>query len=234
MDSDSDFDEIVEGAWDALDDGALEEAAELAREARRMDEADPDPHAILGAVAFESLDLGAARAHLAEALDRDAAHPDAHFWMALVCEREGQETKAARHFRDAAKGDPGRYPLAHRLSGEEFRAEVERAIEALPADFREHLDNLAIVVEPLPDDRILEGDPPLPPTILGLHLGTPRPLHGSASGIGPNTIFLFQKNLERAAKDRTELREQIEVTLLHEIGHYLGLDEDDVEDRGLE
>ena len=119
------------------------------------------------------------------------------------------------------------------LSEKDFRAQVERAISDLPADFCARLENLAIVVESLPGDELLEGDPFFPPTILGLHVGTPLPERGTAIAAGPNTIFLFQKNIERAATTREELVEQIEVTLLHELGHYLGLDEDDVDDRGL-
>ena len=49
----------------------------------------------------------------------------------------------------------------------------------------------------------------------------------------PNYIYLFQRNLERIARDREDLIEQITITLHHELGHYLGLDEDEVEDMGL-
>ena len=49
----------------------------------------------------------------------------------------------------------------------------------------------------------------------------------------PNTIYLFQRNLERAAKDRDDLVEQIRITLWHELGHYLGFEEEDMDDLGL-
>ena len=55
-----------------------------------------------------------------------------------------------------------------------------------------------------------------------------------ASGELPPAIFLYQKNLERSCRTRAELIEQIEVTVLHEVGHLVGLDEDDLEARGLD
>ena len=60
--------------------------------------------------------------------------------------------------------------------------------------------------------------------------GTPLPDTADAVELRPNYIYLFQRNLERIARDREDLIEQITITLHHELGHYLGLDEDEVED----
>jgi predicted Zn-dependent protease with MMP-like domain len=49
----------------------------------------------------------------------------------------------------------------------------------------------------------------------------------------PNSIYVFQRNLERIAKDRADLIEQIRITLYHELGHYLGFEEEDMDDLGL-
>ena len=228
------LDRLLEEAFDALDDGEPQSAIELAQMVLKEDPSDPDAFVIIGAAEFEQLRLAEARASLTMALEIAPEHPDAHWWLGLIEERTGNELAARKYFREATRLDKKTYPPPFALPEKEFRAEVEKAIKKLPADFRAQLENLAIVVEALPGDELLEGDPPLPPTILGLHVGVPRPERGSAIGAGPNTIFLFQKNLERAAISRPELIEQIEVTLLHEIGHYLGLDEDEVEERGLE
>ena len=78
--------------------------------------------------------------------------------------------------------------------------------------------------------------PPFPPTILGLYRGPVG--HAAelpaAPGDEPVSIVLYRKNLARAVKSRTELSEQIRDTLLHEIGHLEGLDEDDLRRRGME
>lgn len=234
MSTPSELDELLDEAYEALDEGNPDEAIHLAEQALLLDEEDPDAFVVLGAAHFERLRLPEANANLKIALELDEQNPDAHWWMGLVEERQGNGDRAVKHFREATRLDRETYPAPFPLSEKEFRGEVEKAIAALPADFRLQLQNLAIVVEALPGNELLEGDPPLPPTILGLHVGTPRPEHGTTTSPGPNTIFLFQKNIERAATSRDELDEQIEVTLLHEIGHYLGLDEDDVDERGLQ
>jgi predicted Zn-dependent protease with MMP-like domain len=78
--------------------------------------------------------------------------------------------------------------------------------------------------------------PPFPPTILGLYRG---PVGHAAQlptqpGEEAPSIVLYRKNLARAVKTRAELSEQIRDTLLHEIGHLEGLDEDDLRRRGME
>ena len=91
-----------------------------------------------------------------------------------------------------------------------------------------------ISVEPLPTDaEISEG---LSPTILGVFHGTPidERLATHAGHQETVRITLFQKNLERFARTREELLEEIRITVLHEVGHLLGLDEDELYDRGLD
>ena len=74
--------------------------------------------------------------------------------------------------------------------------------------------------------------PPFPPTILGLFRGPVG--HTVTTADEPPSIVLYRKNLARAVKTRAELTEQIRDTLLHEIGHLEGLDEDDLRRRGME
>lgn len=190
----------------------------------------------LGGAQFESLRFKEARDTLTRALALDKRLARAHHWLALLEERNANDRAARNHFEDAARLAPDAYPPAFRVTEAEFHSLVEEAIRELPEDFRASLNNLDIVVEPIPDDETLAGDPPLSPAILGLHVGTPadeRPVSGAAGHL-PNVIFLFQRNIERASRDHEHLVDEVRVTLLHEIGHYLGLDEDEVEERGLE
>ena len=73
-----------------------------------------------------------------------------------------------------------------------------------------------------------------PADLLGLFVGTPL-VDRSIENTGemPPTVFLFQRNLERAARDEAELEREIRITLFHELGHALGFDEDGVEEMGL-
>jgi predicted Zn-dependent protease with MMP-like domain len=94
-----------------------------------------------------------------------------------------------------------------------------------------------VIVQEVPDERMAEtGDEELAPDMLGLFDGVPLPDTdflelGTAP---PSRIFLFQRNLERIAANRDELVDQIRITLWHELGHYLGFEEEDMEDLGLD
>ena len=106
---------------------------------------------------------------------------------------------------------------------------------ALPETFRKHLDQVGLLVEDLPSEELLfEETPPLTPELLGLFTGVPLDgeSHASAGGELPPRIYLFKRNLERNVRGPAELAEQIRVTLYHELGHYLGLEEDDLEQAG--
>lgn len=194
-------------------------------------EQDADTLARLGQAQLETLRFADARKNLEAALAKDRSLADAHYWLAHLDEREGKDAEAKKRFREASRLAPDAFPPACEVSEAEFQKHVEEAIAELPEDFRAALTNLAIIVEPFPDVALLETDPPFSPAILGMHVGEPR-----AERRGnelPNTIHLFQRNIERASTTPDELVDEIRVTLLHEIGHYLGLDEDEVDDRGL-
>jgi predicted Zn-dependent protease with MMP-like domain len=117
------------------------------------------------------------------------------------------------------------------MSRKEFEEEIERSAEKLPENFRKHLGEVAVIVEDLPSEAILrEEDPPLDPELLGLFVGTSLEdrTHMGPGGEQPPRILLFQRNLERYASDAEDLRDEIAVTLYHELGHYLGLDEEEL------
>jgi predicted Zn-dependent protease with MMP-like domain len=76
-----------------------------------------------------------------------------------------------------------------------------------------------------------KSDPPLSPSAVGLF--DPEPLAPAAGPGQPVRIFLYRKNLEISCATREEMVDEISVTLLHEVGHHLGLDEEDLDSRGL-
>jgi predicted Zn-dependent protease with MMP-like domain len=117
------------------------------------------------------------------------------------------------------------------MTRERFRQFVDEALATIPADFREALKNIAIVVEDAPTPEALAevGIEP-PDTLLGLYQGTPlteRPwAHGNAL---PDKITIFQRPIEEASEDDDDLVIAIGETLIHEIGHYFGLSEEEIE-----
>jgi predicted Zn-dependent protease with MMP-like domain len=78
-----------------------------------------------------------------------------------------------------------------------------------------------------------EHAPHISPEILGLFVGTPIGEKGSGGSGYPDVVLLFQRNLERAGHTRAEVAKEIRITLLHEYGHYLGFEEEDMERLGL-
>lgn len=97
------------------------------------------------------------------------------------------------------------------------------------------LDKVAIIVETEPSvDHLSDSDSSPDETLFGLYQGVPLTDRGSAySLVTPDQITIFVGPLERSAGTRQELEEQIRITVLHELGHHLGFDEDGLELIGL-
>ncbi len=159
----------------------------------------------------------------------------AHHHLGLLLEREGRHKEAQVHLARARTLAPDEFHLPQLLSVAEFRLEVARAVAALPADMRRDLAGIPVTAEDVPAEAdLLLGEPPLSPTILGLFRGPPlsEPCDGSESPC--RSVALYRKNLARAVTSREELLEQIQVTLLHEVGHLRGEDDEELAARGLE
>lgn len=117
------------------------------------------------------------------------------------------------------------------LSPDEFERLVVEAFNAIPPRFAELLDNVAVQVEDEPDDdtlRDLDLDPRLD-TIFGLYTGVPLDLRGDGYSALPDVIVLYRQPLLDACESRRELVREVQLTLLHEIGHHLGFGEEEME-----
>ena len=167
------------------------------------------------------------------AIERSAATVDR---LSLCAELAGDLELADRLLAEAAALDPTN-PAPPRLDAEYFESVITEAIESLPAEFREPLESIEVIVEPVPAAWMIDPSDPAetPPDLLGLFVGASQIDSSEYDNASlPSRIFLFQRNLERAAKDHDDLVEQIRVTLFHEIGHLLGFDEEGVAEMGLE
>jgi predicted Zn-dependent protease with MMP-like domain/Flp pilus assembly protein TadD len=212
---------------------ALPRLAEAAKEL-------PDSVAVLleqGIALYELCRFDEAQGVLVRAEELDPDDPWTQHQLGLVAERRGDADEARRRFARARKLAPDEFPKPISLSPAAFDQAVEDALAKLPEKVRRFLANVAVTVEEIPSDHdLLAADPPLSPCILGLFRG---PAHGRGDGLDPVThlpssIVLFQRNLERFATSREDLIEQIGVTLVHEVGHFLGLDEEELYLRGLD
>jgi predicted Zn-dependent protease with MMP-like domain len=121
-----------------------------------------------------------------------------------------------------------------RFSEEEFADLVREAIRSLPDDFRRRMENIAVDIQPLADERtIREMELDSPWQLLGLYRGVPLPdRHVEAPWMWPDRIVIYQRAIENATRNRDEAVEQVRTTVLHEVGHFFGMDEDDLEELG--
>jgi predicted Zn-dependent protease with MMP-like domain len=208
-----------------------ERGAEELAIAVNLDPDDAEFRAHLAYALFKSCRFGEAEAESRRALESDPEVPEAHEALALALERRGQEAEADRHLLEASRIDPEGFPFPSRMSREKFEREIRKAEERLPEEFRRHLAEVAVTVESLPSDEIVfDARPFLDPELLGLFVGValPERTHLGPGGDLPPRILLFQRNLERVAPDADTLRGEIAVTLYHELGHYLGMDEEEL------
>jgi predicted Zn-dependent protease with MMP-like domain len=117
------------------------------------------------------------------------------------------------------------------MTRDAFQLLVDAALETIPAEFRTALDNIAIVIEDEPTpDQLDQVDIEPPDTLLGLYEGTPLTEREWAHGnVLPDKITLFQGPIEDASEDDDDAMVVVGETLIHEIGHYFGLSEDEIE-----
>jgi predicted Zn-dependent protease with MMP-like domain len=172
------------------------------------------------------------------ALREDHHNGEAAWVRGILRERRGDYSGASRDFSRAWRLDPDGYPLPVPLDDATVEKVVQECLEELHPNLRQYLSNVAIVLEEIPSEELLRHfDPPAYPTqILGFFSGASlmeRSLWDPWSNL-PGAIVLFRRNLERFAHDRASLLEELRITLFHEVGHFLGLGEDDLEDRGLD
>jgi len=121
-----------------------------------------------------------------------------------------------------------------RFADEEFEELVAEALDSVPAEFLGYLENVLIEVADLPDRETADG---LGLTsrrhLLGLYHGVPLTERSvSHSGRLPDRIVLYKRNIEDCCRSREQVVEQVRKTVLHEVGHHFGLDEDDLDEKG--
>ena len=104
-----------------------------------------------------------------------------------------------------------------------FDDHVRTALDSLPPDLAAALENIVVVIE---------DEHPEEPDLYGLYEGIPLPERGDMAGELPDRITIFRLPLEDEFRDPAELEREIRITVLHELGHYFGLDEDRLADLG--
>ncbi len=228
-----DLAEVLEALDEALDRDAIDEARTLLEKARALGGDDAvDVLYAEASIAWEEHGDEAAELILKRIEAQDPDHADTLYALARIAEeREDDDTMIAYHLRvlalDARADRRARIGTPEEL--DYIEAVARDVLEALPSPFAERLENVPVVLEPRPSrDVVSEG---FDPRALGLFEG---PTEGDTVTPAVARIVLFTSNLLVDFLEEADLSEQIAITLLHEIGHFFNLDEDDMERLGLD
>jgi predicted Zn-dependent protease with MMP-like domain len=117
------------------------------------------------------------------------------------------------------------------MKREHFVKVVEETLDSLPQEFRSRIRNVAVLAEDFPPNQPSPQSGQQRKLLLGLFHGVPTTKKSIFDvPAGPDHIVLYQKNIEAVCCDEAEVREQIRLTVMHELGHYFGMDESQLKD----
>jgi len=117
------------------------------------------------------------------------------------------------------------------MKREHFVKVVEDSLDSLPEEFRSRIKNVAILVEDFPPNQPKPQPGERRRLLLGIFHGVPATKKSVFDlSLGPAHIVLYQKNIEAVCSSEAEVREQIRLTVIHELGHYFGMDEEQLKD----
>jgi predicted Zn-dependent protease with MMP-like domain len=117
------------------------------------------------------------------------------------------------------------------MKHEDFVKVAEQALDSLPEEFRSRIQNVAILVEDFPPNQSPPQTGHRRRLLLGIFHGVPATKKSVFDvSLGPAHIVLYQKNIEAVCSNEAEIRHQIRQTLMHELGHYFGMTEEQLSD----
>ncbi|MDQ4064506.1 MAG: metallopeptidase family protein [Actinomycetota bacterium] len=113
-----------------------------------------------------------------------------------------------------------------------FQRLVEEALASLPPEIAKRMDNVEVVIEDEPaEDEIVDLEPG--ETLFGLYRGIPLTERGNDyAGVLPDQISIYRGPIERACRTNAEIRAEVRTTVIHEIAHHFGIDDERLEDLG--
>ena len=205
-------------AWARFELDRTEDALEAARTAG-------DP-LLEGKALFHLWRIDEAEKALARFKGEGEEEAEAEWYRGVVAEFKGAD--GMRHFRRASKLAPGLFQEPVRLTDAQIDEVVRKAKADLPPAVARAIEETTIEILPFP-----RQEPDVDPLTLGLYTGKDL-LSRSVedSGHMPPKIEIYRRNIERIARDRAEAIDELRITLLHEIGHHVGMDEQQIEDAG--
>jgi len=235
----SDVDEAIESLLsaveDALDDRDFDRAQEGLRAMQEMlGSRDARVLRLYGLLRWEVAGPRHALPALRDAVASDPKDADARHALARALEDDGQPAEAITHQLAVRALDEARDRELGIGSEEELdfiEGVAFEVLERIPPPFSEQLEGVPIILERRPSEDLVQDG--FDPRAYGLFEG-PGTLDQAQSGELPPRVVLFTSNLLASFPHEADLARQVEITILHEVGHYFGLDEGDMARLGLE
>ncbi len=222
---------LLDDAWADLDVGNYMGARSKARRAAVDPSLRPEALHLLGRISLQRNTPAQALALFEKSLALGYDTPDLYYDIGLSHEHLGNTAKRTAAFLEVLDRDSGYdIDLPTHLSEDLLVGIAEELLGELPAKITEKLGNVPILVDDRPSrDLVADG---FDPRALGLFEGIPFPDEISA-GPALNRILLFRVNIEAFTFSESDAVEQVRITLLHEIAHFFGMNEDEVTALGL-
>jgi len=236
---DSDLPDELLDALDEIDEALEEEPARALELARSLVEQHPEePEALLSLAEalWATEDHAGARRVLEALVAREPDLADARHSLAFVLEEIGDEAGMVAQFLEVHRLDSREdreldvdWPAAEEI----IASTAADTLASLPSPFRERLAGVPVLLERRPSlDQVREG---VDPRSLGLFDGlSDAEVQNAEAATQPTRIVLYTANLVGSFGTDDELAEEVEITVLHEVGHFFGLAEEDMERLGLE
>ncbi len=209
--------------------GDLAEAADAYRAAALARPDHASSWASLAYTSFELLDLEEARRAVGRSVRENPRNPEAWWVRSLIQEWRGDFAGAQRSLAHAQWIDPIGFPMPPQLTDKDMKRLAEQAISGLHPDLRELLVNVPIILDEIPSiETLLQYHPPASPLeimaccsgISALEKSTDEPW-----GQLPATLVLYRRNISRISNEQSDLVRELRITLFHEFGQFLGLDD---------
>ncbi len=237
--TDADLPDEVLDALDEIDEALEEEPAralELARSLVERHPEDPEAHLSLAEALWVNEDQAGARQVLEALVAREPDLADARHSLAFLLEEVGDEAGMVAQFLEVHRLDTledGEFDVDWKAAEDIIAQTAAEALASLPSPFRERLAGVPVLLERRPSpDQVREG---VDPRSLGLFDGlSDAEVQNAEAATQPTRIVLYTANLVGSFGTDEELAEEVEITVLHEVGHFFGLDEEDMERLGLE
>jgi predicted Zn-dependent protease with MMP-like domain len=158
-------------------------------------------------------------------------HGEGWFWLGCCLERQRDYRAADHAFARAGRAHDEPQPSPFRVSWRHFQHAVESAGDSLPPKLKAALEEVSLVLADYAEPVLLEGFDA--PEVMGLFVGPERGdlLEGGGPQLSPR-IYLFRRAHEHGCTNRREFDAEVQQTLYHELGHYLGYDEDELDALG--